>query len=316
MQFLKNTYFSKVRLFSNILRSPFHNHLSLSNNTTTKLVVLLCCFCITQSCFQSGEPKMGEEDIWKLSWRMFLNAESDLKTAELQFDSLLNTGRTIDKNFLKAGIDIKAKLGKDTAKLMQQFAEQFKEEIEAPAENKALQRELIKLYIEDQEVRGNWMTDIIEKYDIDTSQITRYADGTDIDFYNRSRLKEIIKKHGFPTVKLVGKDAMRGVFFIIQHADGDRPWQASQLKNIEKAVNDGDLIAERYAYLYDRIKKGNGEKQLYGSQFELIDVEKNIYDFAPIEDIENLNKRRMKMGMMPAEMYKSIHNQIVQNSMK
>lgn len=316
MKLIKNAYFGKAHLRLKTIYCAFHCLLNLSNNIIGKLIILVCSFCIVQSCNQSSKQQMGEEEVWKLGWRMMLNEESDLETAELQFDSLLNTGRTIDKKFLKAGIDIKAQLGKDTAKLRQQFAKQFKEEVEPPAENKALQMELIKLYIEDQEVRGNWMTDIIEKYDIDTAQITRYADGTDIDFYNRSRLKEIIKKHGFPTVKLVGKDAMRGVFFIIQHADGDRPWQASQLKNIEKAVNDGDLIAERYAYLYDRIKKGNGEKQLYGSQFELIDVEKNIYDFAPIEDVENLNKRRMKMGMMPAELYKKIHTQIVQNSMK
>jgi len=240
----------------------------------------------------------------------------DLKTAELQFDSLLNTGATIDKRFIKQGIEVKAKLGKDTTKIAQQFARLLKDdEAEELIENKALQMELIKLFIQDQAVRGNLQKDLVEKYKIDINQLI-LEDISYADEYNRDQLKEMIKAYGFPTKKLVGKDALQGAFFIIQHADGDRNWQASQLKNIEKTVQNGDLGAQKYALLYDRIKVGKKEKQLYGTQFKLVDRANNTYDLQPVEDIKNLNKRRMEMDMMPIEMYKRIHNKYVQDSME
>ncbi len=49
------------------------------------------------------------------------------------------------------------------------------------------------------------------------------------------------------------------MFFIIQHSDGDKEWQKSQLPNIERAVENGDLEGQKYAYLYDRIKINSGE---------------------------------------------------------
>ncbi len=126
-----------------------------------------------------------------------------------------------------------------------------------------------------------------------------------VDERNRNRLKEIFEEHGFPTKKLVGKEAMRGIFLMVQHSDGDKEWQKSQLVNIEKAVKNGDLDGQSYAYLYDRIKINNGEKQLYGSQFSNVDPINKTVELADTEDMKNLEKQRMEIGMMPIEMYKT-----------
>jgi hypothetical protein len=126
-----------------------------------------------------------------------------------------------------------------------------------------------------------------------------------VDERNRNRLKEIFKEIGFPTRKLVGKEAMNGIFLIIQHADNDKEWQKSQLKNIKKAVEKGDIPGQSYAYLYDRIKVNSGEKQLYGTQFKKVNRAEKIVELADTEDIVNLDERRMKMGMMPIDMYKA-----------
>lgn len=100
---------------------------------------------------------------------------------------------------------------------------------EEKVQNEELQMELIKMYVDDQEVRGNRMEDIISKYNIDTAQITKNG-AVGIDERNRNRLKEIFENDGFPTRKLVGKDAMQGVFLMIQHADGDKEWQKTNLR--------------------------------------------------------------------------------------
>lgn len=170
-------------------------------------------------------------------------------------------------------------------------------------ENKDLQIELIRMYVDDQAARGNLMHDIISKYKIDSTEITQNG-VVYVDERNRNRLKEIFKEYGFPTRKLVGKDAMQGIFLMIQHSNGDTEWQKSQLVNIENAVKKGDMNGQSYAYLYDRIKINSGEKQLYGTQFANVDSINKTVELAETEDLENLDKRRMEIGMMPIQMYK------------
>ena len=97
-------------------------------------------------------------------------------------------------------------------------------------ESKVLQIELIKMYINDQSVRGNVLSEIISKYKLDEYELTK-VDAVSIDKMNRDRLKEIIIESGFPTRQLVGKDAMQGIFLMIQHSDGDKEWQKAQLPN-------------------------------------------------------------------------------------
>jgi len=165
------------------------------------------------------------------------------------------------------------------------------------------QIKIIKAYINSQEATGKSMKDFIAKYDLDSEKIKGISWGF-VDEKNRTRLKEIFKENGFPNKELVGKDAMLGIFLMIQHSDSDKEWQKSQLKNIEQAVKNGDMDGQSYAYLFDRIKVNRGEKQLYGTQFANVDPIKKIVELADTEDLVNLNIRRRKVGMMPIEMYK------------
>ena len=160
------------------------------------------------------------------------------------------------------------------------------------------------MYINDQYVRSNLMTDLLSKYNLLKSEVIIDSFGVNTDERNRERLKEIIKENGFPTRKLVGKDAMQGIFLMIQHSDGDKEWQKSQLTEIENAVKKGDMDGQSYAYLYDRIKINSGEKQLYGTQFAKVDPVRKTVELAETEDLENLDRRRMEVGMMPINMYK------------
>jgi hypothetical protein len=66
-------------------------------------------------------------------------------------------------------------------------------------ENEELQIELIKMYINDQYVRSNLMTDLLSKYNLLKSEVIIDSFGVNTDERNRERLKEIIKENGFPT---------------------------------------------------------------------------------------------------------------------
>ena len=286
------------------------------------LILLILGFTLITSCKKNEEPELSEVEIWKLSWRMIENSMiENYKVADLQFDSLRNMSNEMDRKYLLTGLKVKNKIGKneeiikilntqDEVMLRKICLSEFLSDLKPcdglsieEIENEKLQDDLIKMYVDDQAVRGNLMQDIINKYNIDTAKITKNS-GVMVDEQNRNRLKEIFKEIGFPTKKQVGKDAIKGIFLIIQHSDGDKEWQKSQLSNIEIAVQNGELDGQKYAYLYDRIKINNGKKQLYGTQFSNVDPINKTVELFETEDIEDLDMRRMKIGMMPIEMYK------------
>jgi len=141
------------------------------------------------------------------------------------------------------------------------------------------QVEIISAYINSQEAIGKSMKNFIAKNNLDSPKVIG-ATAVFVDEKNRARLKEIFKENGFPNKELVGKDAMRGIFLMIQHSDSDKEWQK------------------------DRIKINGGEKQLYGTQFANVNPIKKLAELADTEDLENLDKRRREVGMMPIAMYK------------
>ena len=273
------------------------------------------------SCKQNEETKISEVEKWKLGWRIIESSmDKNLEQAEIQFDSLLSYTNKLDRKYLAIGLEVKSKLnkkeevveimGKQDLDMQEQLClnevlgnldlcKEYSEQVN----NEELQTELIQMYVDDQACRGNIMDDVIDKFSISRDQITQNG-CIAVDKRNRTRLKEIFAEIGFPTRKLVGKDAMYGVFLMLQHSDGDKEWQKSQLPNIEKAVKKGDLQGQSFAYLYDRIKINSGKKQLYGSQFSKVDMKTKSVELAETEDLANLDNRRREMGMMPIEMYK------------
>lgn len=286
-------------------------------------IALLSIVFVTLTCCNRGKKhKMSDAEIWKLGWRMIESSmEENYEIANLQFDSLRNVATEIDRKYLLTGLQVKSKIGKNTEVLeilkMQNdvilqricksvFLSNLKPCQEVLSEeigNKELQNELVKMYVDDQAVRGNVMRDIIYKYKVDTLQISN-QNGVMVDSRNRDRLQEIFRESGFPTKKDVGKEAMNGIFLMIQHADGDKEWQKSQLKNIETAVKNGDMNGQNYAYLFDRIKINSNQKQRYGTQFAKVDPINGTVELAETEDLKNLDTRRREIGMMPIAMYK------------
>jgi hypothetical protein len=133
--------------------------------------------------------------------------------------------------------------------------------------------------------------------------------GKDIDRKNTVRMKEIIKKHGWPGKSLVGDDGAHAAWLLVQHADEDREFQKRCLTLLERAVQAKQASGIDLAYLTDRVLVAENKKQVYGTQFRSVDgkLEPN-----PIEDEKNVDRRRKEVGLpsmdeyrkMMAEMYK------------
>jgi len=271
-------------------------------------------------CNSNSTNEIDDYKQWLLEWRLFESSiNKNYTLAEAQFDSLLALNNPLHPMFISTGLKVKADLGKQE-EVCKILSSQNKQVLITVCESESLsnhkccatapkrtiklpklQKELVAMFVCDQNNRDHLMEDIIKKYSLSESDIN-ICKGT--DSLNQIKLKMIIEKYGFPTLDMVGKHAVEGVFYIIQHADRDAEWQKSQLPYIEIAVNNGDIDKSKYAYLYDRIKVNSGKKQLYGTQFEEVDFDNKTTKLRPTEDIKNLDKRRMQLGLSPIEFYK------------
>jgi len=115
---------------------------------------------------------------------------------------------------------------------------------------------------------------------------------------NLSDLLKIIDEFGWPKISDVGSLAASTAFFIIQHSDYEI--QKKYYSYLEKAVKENEATKKELAYLTDRILVHEGKPQLYGSQRSR-NLETGEVKMYPVEDPENLNKRRVEMGMKPID---------------
>lgn len=116
-----------------------------------------------------------------------------------------------------------------------------------------------------------------------------------IDAANLARIVGIIDSNGWPNRSSVGDKASDAVFFIIQHAS--ESYQKKYFPMLRAAAAAGEALPKHVALLQDRILMTEGERQLYGSQ-----LQQNAaggWEYYPIEDEENVDRRRAEVGLPP-----------------
>ena len=96
------------------------------------------------------------------------------------------------------------------------------------------------------------------------------ADGSLFDGYhsrmaevhrrNAKRLDAIIDAHGWPGRVLVGEDASRAAFLVLQHAIGSPAVMRRGLPLVQAAAMDGDVDPVQVAMLEDRILSFEGSR--------------------------------------------------------
>jgi hypothetical protein len=151
----------------------------------------------------------------------------------------------------------------------------------------------------------NDINDRIYKY-IDTIQTAAKDFGNSSMQYQRAvllnslhsskllgELDSLINIYGYPGKTLVGSDYAIA-FSIISSATVS--YKEKYYDLIIDAANKGELEWIDVAYFVDKVKVAKQEKQEYGTRFKLDDESKKTY-FYPIEDIEHLNERRLKVGL-------------------
>ncbi|MDP9079104.1 MAG: hypothetical protein M3O71_16880 [Bacteroidota bacterium] len=135
------------------------------------------------------------------------------------------------------------------------------------------------------------------KYDDETIQ----RNWAEADSINEVKAKAIIKKYGYPGYSLVGEWSA-DFWAIVDHCDDDIPFQEQVLALMKIEVAKNNASKENYAYLTDRVLVNKKQKQIYGTQIH-IDLKTHKASPFPVENPEQLNARRKKMGMGTEEEY-------------
>jgi hypothetical protein len=120
------------------------------------------------------------------------------------------------------------------------------------------------------------------------------------DSLNRIKVEIILNKYGWLGKDVIGEDGNTTLFLVIQHSD--IATQEKYLPMMREAVKNGNAKASSLALLEDRIALRQGKRQIYGSQVAWSMIT-NEYYVLPLDDPDNVDKRRAKVGLQPLSDY-------------
>ena len=153
----------------------------------------------------------------------------------------------------------------------------------------------------------NIINDLKQKDDRLRSKLVK--EGSLSDGYNKQMealhisnamvLNNIIDQIGYPTISKVGKNAADNAWLIIQHAISLPEFMKKCATQLEYEVNQENADPQKLAYLKDRISVFQGEKQIYGTQFDWDD--NNEMSPNNIQDVSKVNELRKSIGLNTIE---------------
>jgi hypothetical protein len=171
--------------------------------------------------------------------------------------------------------------------------------------NTALVKELEIIFEKDQKPRND--IKIIEsKYGAQSKEMkAHWKMIVQYDSINLISIVNILDKYGWLGPKIIGEQGNSTLFLVIQHADITT--QQKYLPMMREAVKKGNAKASSLALLEDRILLRTGKNQIYGSQIGT-DPTTNLAYVLPLEDPDNVDKRRAEVGLQPIADYISHWN--------
>jgi hypothetical protein len=157
-----------------------------------------------------------------------------------------------------------------------------------------LQKELLEIYKDDQEIRNQYVS-AQKKYGYQGKEMDSLGKIMVLkDSLNLIKIVKILDEKGWVGKDKVGQQANSTLFLVIQHSD--LKIQQKYLPMMREAVKKGNANSSNLALLEDRIALREGKKQIYGSQIGTNPTTKTQY-VLPLEDPDNVDKRRSEVGL-------------------
>lgn len=124
------------------------------------------------------------------------------------------------------------------------------------------------------------------------------------DKLNQYWLKSIILKYGWPGRDKVGYDGDNAAWLIVQHADNNINFQKEMLVVLQEQITAGTTSSSNVAYLIDRILVNEGNKQIFGTQFDTNITPNSIeLNIKLVQNYFLLNTLRSYYGLPSIETY-------------
>ena len=159
---------------------------------------------------------------------------------------------------------------------------------------------LDSIFVEDQKYRLQ-INGIEKQYGSQSKELIdhwKFIEGK--DSINLLKVKSILDKYGWLGEDEIGNHGNTTLFLVIQHSDINT--QDKYLPMMREAVKNGKAHASSLALLEDRVAFRHGKKQIYGSQIGQ-DLSSHNYYVLPLEDPDNVDKRRSEVGLEPLAEY-------------
>jgi hypothetical protein len=160
-----------------------------------------------------------------------------------------------------------------------------------PGTDAALRAKLVTMYVSDQDARG-----------VGTGHPMYTAKTAEVDERLTTELKEIVARHGWPTIALVGMDASNDAMTVLTHTP-DHAWQRSMLPRLERLAAEGKIDGSALATVVDKELVSEGKPQRYGTQFKVVGGKMAMI---AVEDPEGLDARRATVFLMPIKVYEGM----------
>ncbi|HLA55585.1 MAG TPA: DUF6624 domain-containing protein [Flavobacterium sp.] len=168
--------------------------------------------------------------------------------------------------------------------------------------NKPLMAELEIIIKDDQKLRKQ-MPEVEKQFGKKSPEVEAlWKQIEETDVANLAKITNILDKYGWVGPDVVGAIGNQALFLVIQHSDIKT--QEKYLPMMRDAVKKGNARAESRALLEDRVALRQGKRQIYGSQIGDNPETGNSY-VLPLEDAENVDKRRASVGLGPLAAYVS-----------
>jgi len=163
-----------------------------------------------------------------------------------------------------------------------------------PGTDAALRDKLVAMYARDQEARG-----------VGTGKPAYTAKTAAVDVKLTAELKEIVARHGWPVIAMVGYDASNDAMAMLTHSP-DHAWQLSLVPKLEKLAGEGKIDGSALATVVDKELVSEHKLQRYGTQFKVVDGGMAMF---AVEDPAGLDARRAMVFLMPIKAYEGMLEQ-------
>ena len=165
----------------------------------------------------------------------------------------------------------------------------------------ALRAELLKMLQDDQRHRRELQQAARGEGDPHSPELLRLIEKQEaLDQAAVAQLQRILDARGWPTAALVGRDARRAAFLVLQHAPIEV--QEKYLPMARSAARQGELDLADLAMLEDRVLMRRGKPQRYGTQLHTEHATRALAVW-PIDDEAGVDARRKSVGLEPLADY-------------